>query len=334
MGQKVNPVGFRLGITRTWDSRWFEGRQYRDWLHEDLRMRKLVDGLSRSAAVSKLEIERRANQVRVVVSTAKPGIIIGKRGAGIEELKKNLEKVSGRQVNINVVEIKHPELDAKLVANNIVDQLEKRIAFRRAMRQAIQRTMKAGAKGIKVQVGGRLGGAEIARVERNFEGKVPLHTLRANIDYAHSEAYTTFGRIGVKVWIYLGEVLPDGKAKADAAQPSRVSRPITRTRTRKPAEAAAQAPAGPESTAPAESATPGDATQAAAQVVQGAQPSAAPSTQTGDELSVPAQTASLAVEEPAALPAVEAPAGLPVVEEQTNGQQTDADQSSTKSESE
>ncbi|MBV8461566.1 MAG: 30S ribosomal protein S3 [Candidatus Eremiobacteraeota bacterium] len=334
MGQKVNPVGFRLGITRTWDSRWFEGRQYRDWLHEDLRMRKLVDGLSRSAAVSKLEIERRANQVRVVVSTAKPGIIIGKRGAGIEELKKNLEKVSGRQVNINVVEIKHPELDAKLVANNIVDQLEKRIAFRRAMRQAIQRTMKAGAKGIKVQVGGRLGGAEIARVERNFEGKVPLHTLRANIDYAHSEAYTTFGRIGVKVWIYLGEVLPDGKAKADAAQPSRVSRPITRTRTRKPAEAAAQAPAGPESAAPAESATPGDATQAAAQVVQGAQPSAAPSTQTGDELPVPAQTASLAVEEPAALPAVEAPAGLPVVEEQTNGQQTDADQSSTKSESE
>ena len=252
MGQKVNPVGFRLGITRTWDSRWFEGRQYRDWLHEDLRMRKLVDGLSRSAAVSKLEIERRANQVRVVVSTAKPGIIIGKRGAGIEELKKSLEKVSGRQVNINVVEIKHPELDAKLVANNIVDQLEKRIAFRRAMRQAIQRTMKAGAKGIKVQVGGRLGGAEIARVERNFEGKVPLHTLRANIDYAHSEAYTTFGRIGVKVWIYLGEVLPDGKPKAEAAQSARLSRPLTRTRTRKPAEAAAQSPVAPQTTAPAE----------------------------------------------------------------------------------
>ncbi|HXN09565.1 MAG TPA: 30S ribosomal protein S3, partial [Candidatus Acidoferrales bacterium] len=216
MGQKVNPVGFRLGITRTWDSRWFENRQYRDWLHEDLRMRKLVDGLSRSAAVSKMEIERRANQIRVVISTAKPGIIIGKRGAGIEDLKKKLEKVSGKQVNVNVLEVKHPELDAKLVANNIVDQLEKRIAFRRAMRQAIQRTIKAGAKGIKVQVGGRLGGAEIARVERNFEGKVPLHTLRANIDYAHSEAYTTFGRIGVKVWVYLGEVLPDGKPKVDA----------------------------------------------------------------------------------------------------------------------
>ncbi len=219
MGQKVNPIGFRLGITRTWDSRWFEGKQYRERLHEDLRMREIVDGLSRSAAVSRMEIERRANQVRIVINTAKPGIIIGKRGAGIEELRKQLERESGKQVNVNVVEIKHPELDAKLVANNIVDQLEKRIAFRRAMRQAIQRTMKAGAKGIKVQVGGRLGGAEIARVERNFEGKVPLHTLRANIDYAHSEAYTTFGRIGVKVWIYLGEVLPDAKPKAESATP-------------------------------------------------------------------------------------------------------------------
>jgi small subunit ribosomal protein S3 len=217
MGQKVNPIGLRLGITRTWDSRWFEGKQYRDRLHEDLRIREIVDSLSRSAAVSRVEIERRANQVRVAVNTAKPGIIIGKRGAGIEELRKQLERESGKQVNVNVVEIKHPELDAKLVANNIVDQLEKRIAFRRAMRQAIQRTMKAGAKGIKVQVGGRLGGAEIARVERNFEGKVPLHTLRANIDYAQSEAYTTFGRIGVKVWIYLGEIIPDAKQRGETA---------------------------------------------------------------------------------------------------------------------
>ena len=146
--------------------------------------------------------------MRVVINTGKPGIIIGKRGAGIEDLRKKLERVVGKQVNVNVIEIKHPELDAKLVANNIVDQLEKRIAFRRAMRQAIQRTMKAGARGIKVQCGGRLGGAEIARVERNFEGKVPLHTLRANIDYAQVEAYTTYGRIGVKVWIYLGRSAP------------------------------------------------------------------------------------------------------------------------------
>jgi small subunit ribosomal protein S3 len=297
VGQKVNPVGFRLGITRTWDSRWFENRQYRDWLHEDLRMRRLVDGLSRSAAVAKFEIERRANQVRVVVSTAKPGIIIGKRGAGIEELKKSLEKVSGRQVNINVVEIKHPELDAKLVANNIVDQLEKRIAFRRAMRQAIQRTMKAGAKGIKVQVGGRLGGAEIARVERNFEGKVPLHTLRANIDYAHSEAYTTFGRIGVKVWIYLGEVLPDGKAKADAAA-ARPARPITRTRTPKAAK--------PE--VPAAQAQPAASADAGAASAEDTPPEAQAQADAAEQLPVAVAPAELAVQEPAGLPVVEEPA--------------------------
>jgi len=276
VGQKVNPVGFRLGITRTWDSRWFENRQYRDWLHEDLRMRKLVDGLSRSAAVSKLEIERRANQVRIVISTAKPGIIIGKRGAGIEELKRNLERVSGRQVNVNVVEIKHPELDAKLVANNIVDQLEKRIAFRRAMRQAIQRTIKAGAKGIKVQVGGRLGGAEIARVERNFEGKVPLHTLRANIDYAHSEAYTTFGRIGVKVWIYLGEVLPDGKAKADAAQAARLARPVTRGRTPRAAKPAGEQAQDAATAAPSPSAEAAVQPAADLPVVEAAAPIVVP----------------------------------------------------------
>ncbi len=216
MGQKVNPIGFRLGIVRTWDSLWFEGKQYKDRLHEDLRIREVIDALSRSAGVSRVIIERRANQVRVVINTAKPGIIIGKRGAGIEDLRKKLERVVGKPVNVNVIEIKHPELDAKLVANNIIDQLEKRIAFRRAMRQAIQRTMKAGARGIKVQCGGRLGGAEIARVERNFEGKVPLHTLRANIDYAQVEAYTTYGRIGVKVWIYMGEVLPDGRPKQES----------------------------------------------------------------------------------------------------------------------
>jgi len=286
VGQKVHPVGLRLGITRTWDSRWFERKQYRDWLHEDLRMRKLIDGLSRSAGVSKLDIERRANQVRVVISTAKPGIIIGKRGAGIEDLKKRLEKVSGKQVNVNVVEIKHPELDAKLVANNIVDQLEKRIAFRRAMRQAIQRTMKAGAKGIKVQCGGRLGGAEIARVERNFEGKVPLHTLRANIDYAHSEAYTTFGRIGVKVWVYLGEVLPDGRPKADAVA-ARPARGTPRRPARPPRPGVPAGEQKPAGAAPSDSAAE----------------SAAP--QTKPEAELPAPT-----EEPV-LPAASAEAALP-----------------------
>jgi small subunit ribosomal protein S3 len=209
MGQKIHPVGLRLGITRTWDSRWFEKKHYIEWLHEDVKIRQFFNKWMRSAAISKIEIERRANQARVIVNTAKPGIIIGKRGVGIEEIRKNLEKLTGKNVQVNVMEIKHPELDARLVGQNIVDQLEKRIAFRRAMKQAIMRTMKAGARGVKVQVSGRLGGAEIARTERNADGKVPLHTLRADIDYAHVEAFTTFGRIGVKVWIYRGEVLPD-----------------------------------------------------------------------------------------------------------------------------
>jgi len=250
MGQKVNPIGFRLGITRTWDSRWFETKHYREWLHEDLRMRRVLDDLSRSAGVSHVEIERRANQARVVIHTAKPGIIIGKRGAGIDELKRKLEAVSGKPVNVNVVEVKHPELDSRLVANNIIDQLEKRIAFRRAMRQAIQRTMRAGARGIKVQCGGRVGGAEIARVERNVEGKVPLHTLRAESDYAQVEAYTTYGRIGVKVWIYKGEQLPDGRAKVeprDIRSPrDRRPRPARPPKPESVAEpAAAAAPAAP-----------------------------------------------------------------------------------------
>jgi len=209
MGQKVNPVGFRLGITRTWDSRWFEKKNYRVWLHEDQSIRKYFGRLTRAAAISRVEIERRANQARVIVHTGKPGIIIGKRGVGIEDIRKNLERLTQKNVQVNVVEIKHPELDARLVGQNIVDQLEKRIAFRRAMKQAIMRTMKAGARGVKVMCSGRLGGAEIARTEQNHDGKVPLHTLRADIDYAHVEAFTTFGRIGVKVWIYKGEVLPD-----------------------------------------------------------------------------------------------------------------------------
>ena len=209
MGQKIHPVGLRLGITRTWESRWYEKKNYRAWLHEDTAIRKYFGRLTRAAGISKVEIERRANQARVIVHTAKPGIIIGKRGVGIEDIRKNLEHLTQKNVQVNVVEIKHPELDARLVGQNIVDQLEKRIAFRRAMKQAIMRTMKAGARGVKVMVSGRLGGAEIARTEQNHDGKVPLHTLRADIDYAHVEAFTTFGRIGCKVWIYKGEVLPD-----------------------------------------------------------------------------------------------------------------------------
>jgi small subunit ribosomal protein S3 len=223
MGQKIHPVGMRLGITRTWDSRWFEKKHYVDWLHEDVAIRKSFNRWMRSASISKIEIERRANQARVIVNTAKPGIIIGKRGVGIDEIRKTLEQLTGKSVAVNVMEISHPELDARLVAQNIVDQLEKRIAFRRAMKQAIMRTMRAGARGIKVQVSGRLGGAEIARTEHNADGKVPLHTLRADIDYAQVEAFTTFGRIGVKVWIYRGEVLPD-QPRGDGALRDRPGR--------------------------------------------------------------------------------------------------------------
>jgi small subunit ribosomal protein S3 len=222
MGQKIHPVGLRLGITRTWDSRWFEKKNYQAWLHEDVAIRKYFGRMTRAAAISKVEIERRANQARVIVNTGKPGIIIGKRGVGIDEIRRNLEKLTGKQVQVNVVEIKHPETDARLVGQNIVDQLEKRIAFRRAMKQAIMRTMKAGARGVKVQISGRLGGAEIARRETNHDGKVPLHTLRADIDYAHVEAFTTFGRIGVKVWIYKGEILPDQPRQEQ-------NRPVERT---------------------------------------------------------------------------------------------------------
>ena len=243
MGQKIHPVGLRLGITRTWDSRWFEKKNYVAWLHEDVAIRKYFGRMTRAAAISRVEIERRANQARVIINTGKPGIIIGKRGVGIDEIRRNLEKLTGKQVQVNVVEIKTIELDARLVGQNIVDQLEKRIAFRRAMKQAIMRTMKAGARGVKVQVSGRLGGAEIARTERNHDGKVPLHTLRADIDYAHVEAFTTFGRIGVKVWIYKGEVLPDqprgerevqgGRGGSDAAVPRQPSRDARRPRPRR-----------------------------------------------------------------------------------------------------
>jgi len=247
MGQKIHPVGLRLGITRTWDSRWYEKKQYTAWLHEDVSIRKYFGRLTRAAAISKVEIERRANQARVIVHTAKPGIIIGKRGVGIEDIRKNLERLTNKNVQVNVIEIKHPELDARLVGQNIVDQLEKRIAFRRAMKQAIMRTMKAGARGVKVQVSGRLGGSEIARSEQNHDGKVPLHTLRADIDYAHVEAFTTFGRIGTKVWIYKGEVLPegprgDGRAERPQAAADRTA--FRDRRGRRGGRAAPQRPGG------------------------------------------------------------------------------------------
>lgn len=216
MGQKIHPLGLRLGIIRGWDSRWFQEKNLAEWIREDFQIRRFVLGQYRHASIARIEIER-ANKVHVIINTGKPGLVIGKRGSGIEDLRKKLEKLTQKPIKISVKEIKQPELDAELVAQNIAEALEKRVAFRRAMKQSMSRTMKAGAKGIKVQVSGRLGGAEIARTERNFQGKVPLHTLRADIDYSIQEARTPAGRIGVKVWVYRGEILPQ-KAESPSEQ--------------------------------------------------------------------------------------------------------------------
>jgi small subunit ribosomal protein S3 len=211
MGQKENPVGLRVGVIRDWESRWFAGKDYADLLHEDLKVREYIAKRLNDAAVSKVEIERAANRLNVTIHTAKPGMVIGKGGTEVESLRKALNQLTGKRVHINILEIKRADLDAKLVAENIARQLENRVSFRRAQKQAIQRSMRAGAQGIKTMVSGRLGGADIARSEYYSEGTVPLHTLRADIDYAHAEADTTYGKLGVKVWIYRGEVLPTKK---------------------------------------------------------------------------------------------------------------------------
>ncbi|MED4586257.1 30S ribosomal protein S3 [Brevibacillus choshinensis] len=211
MGQKVSPVGLRIGVIRDWESKWYADKDFATLLHEDLKIRKYVKGRLKDAAVSTIEIERAANRVNVTIHTAKPGMVIGKGGAEVETLRKSLTELTGKRVHININEVKRPDLDATLVAENIARQLENRISFRRAQKQSITRTLRAGAKGIKTLVSGRLGGADIARSEGYSEGTVPLHTLRADIDYGTAEAHTTYGRIGVKVWIYRGEVLPARK---------------------------------------------------------------------------------------------------------------------------
>ncbi|MCM3570072.1 30S ribosomal protein S3 [Neobacillus mesonae] len=211
MGQKVNPVGLRIGIIRDWESRWYAGKDFAELLHEDIKVREYITKRLKDASVSKVEIERAANRVNVTVHTAKPGMVIGKGGTEVEALRRALNQLTGKRVHINILEIKKADIDAKLVAENIARQLENRVSFRRAQKQSIQRAMRAGAKGIKTMVSGRLGGADIARAEHYSEGTVPLHTLRADIDYATAEADTTYGKLGVKVWIYRGEVLPTKK---------------------------------------------------------------------------------------------------------------------------
>ena len=208
MGQKVNPHGLRVGIIKDWDSRWYAEKEFSDYLVEDYKIRQYLKKRLYESGVAKIEIERKTTKLDVVIFTAKPGIVIGKGGAEIEKLKKELQKFSKSQININIKEIKRPDREAQLVAENIATSLENRVAFRKAMKQAMSRTMKAGALGIKASVGGRLAGADIARTEYYSEGTIPLQTLRADIDYGFAEADTTYGKLGVKVWIYKGEVLP------------------------------------------------------------------------------------------------------------------------------
>jgi small subunit ribosomal protein S3 len=217
MGQKVNPHGLRIGIIKDWDTKWYSNdKNFGDQLVEDVKIRNFIKKKLFISGISRIEIERATNKIKVNIHTAKPGLVIGKGGAGIEELRKEVEELTGKSVLINITEIKTPDLDAQLVAENIASQLEKRISFRRAMKQAMLRARKLGAKGIKTSVSGRLGGAEIARREHYHEGTIPLQTLRADIDYGFAEADTTYGKIGVKVWIYKGEVLPAVKKEKKA----------------------------------------------------------------------------------------------------------------------
>lgn len=208
MGRKVHPVGFRLGISSEWESKWFAEKQYTELLHEDIAIRNLVEKELQRASVARVELERSANRVDVTLHTAKPGIVIGKQGANVERIRSLIEKEVGKKVNLRIEEIKVPETNARLIAESIGEQIQRRVAYRRAMKHAIQQAMRRGAKGVKIKMSGRLGGAEMSRTVTEMEGRVPLHTLRADIEFATYHAHTTYGRIGVKVWVYKGDVLP------------------------------------------------------------------------------------------------------------------------------
>jgi small subunit ribosomal protein S3 len=215
MGQKVNPISLRLGINRTWDSRWFADGNYATLLHEDIRIRKFLHKKLAQAGISKVIIERPAKKARVTIHTARPGVVIGKKGADIEVLRKQISKLTGSEVHLNIVEVRKPEIDGQLVAENIAQQLERRVSIRRAMKRSVQSAMRMGAGGIRINCAGRLGGAEIARTQWYREGRVPLHTLRANIDYGESTAFTTYGATGVKVWIYKGDIMDHDPMSVD-----------------------------------------------------------------------------------------------------------------------
>lgn len=225
MGQKINPHGMRVGVIKDWDSRWYSEKDFADQLLEDHKIRKHIKNKLYTAGISNIEIEKAANRVRITINTAKPGMVIGKGGSGVEQLKDEIESIIDKKTSINVVEVKNPDIDSQLIAENIAVQLERRISFRRAMKQSISRAMRSGALGIKTMVSGRLGGSEIARTEWYHEGTIPLQTLRADIDYGFAEAYTTYGKIGVKVWVYKGEVLPvkDSQNKREGGKTKNVN---------------------------------------------------------------------------------------------------------------
>jgi small subunit ribosomal protein S3 len=217
MGRKVNPVGFRLGIVTDWQSTWYGERNYTEQLHEDLAIRALILEELPRAGISKVELERSANKVDVTLHTSKPGIVIGKQGANVERLKQKLEKTFGKKINLKIEEIKIPEIDATLIGESIAEQIARRVSYRRAMKHAVQQAMRRGAKGVKIRLSGRLGGADMSRSVVEIEGRVPLHTLRADIDFAVIHAHTTYGRIGVKVWVYKGDVMPEARQSAEAS---------------------------------------------------------------------------------------------------------------------
>ncbi|HVE63863.1 MAG TPA: 30S ribosomal protein S3 [Mycobacteriales bacterium] len=287
MGQKVNPHGFRLGITTEWKSRWYADKLYADYVKEDVAIRRLMSKGMERAGISRVDIERTRERVRVDIHTARPGIVIGRRGAEADRIRGDLEKLTGKQVQLNILEVKNPEIDAQLVAQGVAEQLSSRVSFRRAMRKAMQSAMKAGAKGIRVQCSGRLGGAEMSRSEFYREGRVPLHTLRANIDYGLYEARTTFGRIGVKVWIYKGDVV-QSRAERDAAetamrQAQAQRRPVRKPRSDSPRQALPSQPGEIPIEGQLEDVVETEETAIAAPEAAGSTPETAPAAETATE---------------------------------------------------
>jgi small subunit ribosomal protein S3 len=280
VGQKVNPHGFRLGITTEWKSRWYADKDYKDYVKEDVAIRRMMSKGMERAGISRVDIERTRERVRVDIHTARPGIVIGRRGAEADRIRGDLEKLTGKQVQLNILEVKNPEIDAQLVAQGVAEQLSSRVSFRRAMRKGMQTAMKAGAKGIRVQCSGRLGGAEMSRSEFYREGRVPLHTLRANIDYGFYEARTTFGRIGVKVWIYKGDVV-QSRAEREAAEAA-VRASQAQRRPRKGPRSSASGQAGAADALPVEATAPVAEPTAPQQGEVSAQPAETPVEIAGD----------------------------------------------------